>query len=728
MILTKWQKQTRRLRILDGNINRLTSGLLYTKENIIDTMGRKTPLDKIRNIGIIAHIDAGKTTTSERFLFYSGKTYKLGEVDEGTAVMDWMQQEQERGITITSAATSYFWRDSKINLIDTPGHVDFTVEVERSLKVLDGAVVVFCGVGGVEPQSETVWRQADRYKVPRIAFVNKLDRVGSDFFAVIEQMKKRFGKKIASVQLPVGDYSNFSNIIDLINMKLVKYVALSEEKNNIYIEEIPEALIEEAKKRRADLIEAISEFNDKIMDDFVHDRAIEAKDIIATIRKATLSNDFVPVLCGSSLKNVGVQSLLDAICDYLPSPEDIPAIKGKEPKSGEYEERSTSEKAPFCALCFKIATDTFIGRLNYVRVYSGRLSKGSYVYNANLREKERVIKIVQMHSNRQEEINELYAGDIAAIVGLKDTNTGDTLCDEKHQIVLEEMRFPEPVIAQSIEPKVKADEEKIALALKKIKEEDPSFKVTYNEETGQTLIHGMGQLHLDIIVDRLKKEFGVSTHVGQPHVAYKETITKKVSSTGKFIQQSGGHGQYGHVVIQIEPQDSPGKGIEFVDRIKQGAIPKEFISSVKEGIIDASRSGPIMGFPLTDIIVTLVDGSYHEVDSSDVAFKMAAAIALNDGLKKASPILLEPIMDIEVVVPEEYVSFVVGDLSARRAKIVSMSQRVNVKAIRGYIPLAEIFNYATILRSMTQGRGSYTMEPSYYSEVPSHKKEKIVNL
>ncbi|MDP8260183.1 MAG: elongation factor G [Candidatus Gygaella obscura] len=691
-------------------------------------MGRKTPLEKIRNIGIIAHIDAGKTTTSERFLFYSGETYKLGEVDEGTAVMDWMPQEQERGITITSAATSYFWRDCKINLIDTPGHVDFTVEVERSLKVLDGAVVVFCAVGGVEPQSETVWRQADRYNVPRIAFVNKLDRVGSDFFAVVEQIKKRFGKRIAAVQIPVGDYADFDTVIDLINMKLVKYIALSEDKNNVEIKEIPEEFLPKAREYRNILLETISDFNDKIMDSFVHNEDIELNDLVATIRKATLKNEFVPVLCGSSLKNIGVQSLLDAICDYLPSPVDIPAIKGKEAKTGEYEERSTLEKAPFCALCFKIATDTFIGRLSYIRVYSGKITKGTYVYNTNLREKEKIIKIVQMHSNRQEEINELCAGDIAAVVGLKDTYTGDTLCDEKYPIILEEMRFPEPVIAQSIEPKVKADEEKIAIALKKIKEEDPSFKVTYNDETGQTLIHGMGQLHLDIIVDRLKKEFGVSTHVGQPHVAYKETITKKVVSTGKFIQQTGGHGQYGHVVIQIEPQDSPGKGIVFVDRIKQGAIPKEFISSIKKGILNASKSGPIVGFPLTDIIVTLVDGSFHEVDSSDVAFKMAASIALNDGLKKAKPILLEPIMDIEIVLPEEYVSFVVGDLSARRAKIVSMGQRVNVKVIRGYIPLAEIFNYATILRSMTQGRGSYTMEPSYYSEVPSHKKEKIVNL
>ena len=687
-------------------------------------MARKISLEKLRNIGIIAHIDAGKTTTTERILFYTGKTYKLGEVNEGTATMDWMVQEQERGITITAAATTCEWRDSHINIIDTPGHVDFTVEVERSLKVLDGAVVVFCGVGGVEPQSETVWRQADRYEVPKIAFVNKMDRTGSNFLEVIEQMRKRLAANVAAIQLPFGKEADFNGVIDLVERKLILYKdGLG---RDFEVKEIPAEFLAEVEKMHHVLIEKLAEVDDKLMDDYIHGREISVQTIKNTIRKNVIANKFVPVLCGAAFKNKGIQPLLDAVCDYLPSPLDLPAIKGINPESGEYEEIDTSDDAPFCALCFKVATDPYVGKLNYIRVYSGTLNSGSYIYNATKRERERVTKLVKMHANRQEIVESVSTGDIAAAVGLKETKTGDSLCTEKNPILLEAMRFPEPVIQQAVEPRSKDAQEKLGLALHKLEEEDPSFRVLYNQETGQTLIAGMGQLHLEIIIDRILREFNVEATVGQPQVAYRETITRKVSCVGKFISQTGGRGQYGHCVLEIEPQEIPGTGVTFEDKIKSGAIPREFIPSVKQGVLGSAKSGCLASYPVTDVKATLVDGSFHEVDSSELAFQMAGSIAFNDGLKKAGPILLEPIMDVEIIVPEEYMGQVIGDLNARRAKIVSLTQRYNLRIIRVNVPLAEVFNYATVLRSLTQGRASYTMEPSFYAEVPSHIAEKII--
>ncbi len=685
---------------------------------------KKNRLDKIRNIGIIAHIDAGKTTTTERILYHTGKTYKLGEVHEGTATMDWMVQEQERGITITAAATTCFWKDCSINIIDTPGHVDFTVEVERSLKVLDGAVVVFCGVGGVEPQSETVWRQAERYGVPRIAFVNKMDRASSNFFDTLNQIHKKLGANAVPLQLPYKQGDDFKGIIDLIEKKLVLYK--DDLGKEMSILDIPAELSKDAEKFRNELIEKLAEVDDKLIEKYLHNQEITIPEIKAAIRTAVLSNRFVPVLCGASFKNKGIQPVLDAVCDYLPSPLDVPTIKGTDPETGEFEAIAVSDDAPFCAFCFKVATDPYVGKINYIRVYSGTLNSGKYIYNATKREKERVTKLLRMHANHQEIIDSVSSGDIAAAVGLKETKTGDTLCDEANQILIESMKFPEPVIQQAIEPSTRDDQERLGMALHKLIEEDPSFRVTYNHETGQTIISGMGQLHLEIIVDRILREFNVEVQVGFPQVAYRETITKKISSSGKFIQQSGGRGQYGHVVIEMGPQETPGAGITFENKIKGGAIPQEFISSIKQGIFDTSKSGVLAGYPVTDIAVTLVDGSYHEVDSSEMAFKMAAGIALSDGLRKAHSILLEPIMDMEVTAPEEFMGTVIGDLSSRRAKIVSINPRANVRAIRTDIPLAEIFNYATILRSLTQGRASYTMEPSYYTEVPSHIAEKIM--
>ncbi|MFA4842419.1 MAG: elongation factor G [Candidatus Omnitrophota bacterium] len=688
-------------------------------------MMKKIALDKIRNIGIIAHIDAGKTTTTERVLFFTGRTYKIGEVDEGTATMDWMVQEQERGITITSACTTCSWGDFNINIIDTPGHVDFTVEVERSLKVLDGAVVVFCGVGGVEPQSETVWRQAESYNVPRIAFVNKLDRVGSDFQGVIDQMHKKLGANAAAAQIPFGHEETFSGMIDLIENKLIVYK--DETGKDFEVKEIPQDLKEEASHSRTMMLERLAEVDEKIMDKFVHGREIPASDIKQAIRSTVLSNKFVPVFCGSSLRNKGIQPLLDAVCDYLPSPLDISAIKGTNPETGEHEEITVSEKAPFSALSFKVATDPYVGKLNYIRVYSGTLKSGSYIYNASQRARERVTKLVKMHANRQEIVEEIYAGDIAAAVGLKETTTGDTLCTEATPLLIEAMHFPEPVLQQAIEPKTKQAQEKLGLALHKLVEEDPSFRVTYNQETGQTIISGMGQLHLEIIVDRILREFNVEAQVGSPQVAYRETLTKKVISTGKFIQQSGGRGQYGHVVLEMQPQETPGMGVTFEDKIKSGAIPREFISSVKQGVFGAAKSGCLAGYPVTDVKTILIDGSFHEVDSSEMAFQMAAGIAFNDGLRKANPVLLEPIMDIEAVTPEEYLGQIIGDLNSRRAKISAINPRGNARAIRAYVPLAEVFNYATVLRSLTQGRASYTMEPSFYAEVPSNIAEKLTS-
>jgi len=687
-------------------------------------MMRKIALDTIRNIGIIAHIDAGKTTTSERILYYTGKTYKLGEVNEGTATMDWMIQEQERGITITAACTTCKWRDFNINIIDTPGHVDFTIEVERSLKVLDGAVVVFCGVGGVEPQSETVWRQADRYGVPRIAFVNKLDRVGSNFSDAIQQMHKKLGANAAAVQMPYYQQDNLLGMVDLIERKLIVYK--DELGTELDITDVPSNLKEQSEKLHETLLEKIAEADEKIMDSFVHGKKIAVSDIKDAIRRATIKNKFIPVLCGAAFKNKGIQLLLDAICDYLPSPQDLPPIKGTNPQTEDFEEITASDKAPFCALCFKVATDPYVGKINYLRVYSGTLKSGTYIYNASKKIKERITKLVRMHANRQEVIEYIHTGDIVAAVGLKDTKTGDTLCEEANPILIEAMRFPEPVIQQAIEPKTKQDQEKLGFSLHKLAEEDPSFRVSYNQETGETIISGMGQLHLEIVIDRIMREFNVEAQVGEPQVAYRETITKKVSATGKFIQQTGGHGQYGHVVITMEPQEMPGLGITFEDKIKSGAIPREFISSVRNGIMGAAKSGILSGYPVTDTKITLIDGSYHEVDSSEMAFQMAAAIAFSEGLKKANPILLEPIMDMEIDVPEEYMGAIIGDLNSRRAKIISLATRANVRAIRAYIPLAEIFNYATISRSLTQGRASYTMEPSFYTEVPSHIAEKII--
>lgn len=687
-------------------------------------MTRKISLDKLRNIGIIAHIDAGKTTTTERILYYTGKTYKLGEVHEGTATMDWMVQEQERGITITAACTTCKWKDFNINIIDTPGHVDFTIEVERSLKVLDGAVVVFCGVGGVEPQSETVWRQADRYAVPRIAFVNKMDRVGSNFFDAIAQMHQKLGANAAAVQIPYYEQENLLGMVDIIEKKLVTYK--DELGLEMEIKDMPEEFSEQYNKLHNTLLEKIAEVDEKMMDSFVHGQKISASDIRDAIRRAVIQNQFVPVLCGASFKNKGIQPLLDAICDYLPSPQDLPPVKGTNPESGEFEEIIASDKAPFCALCFKVATDPYVGRLNYIRVYSGTLKAGDYLYNASKRVKERITKLIRMHANKQEAIDYVHTGDIAAAVGLKETKTGDTLCTENNPILVESMRFPEPVLQQAIEPKTKVDQEKLGMALHKLAEEDPSFRVTYAQETGETIISGMGQLHLEIVIDRIMREFNVEAQVGSPQVAYREAITKKVNSVGKFIQQSGGRGQYGHCVIEMQPQEIPGQGITFEDKIKSGAIPREFIPAVKQGIFGAAKSGILAGYPVTDVQVTLVDGSFHEVDSSEMAFQMAGALAFTEGLKKAHSILLEPIMDIEIVVPEEYMGAIIGDLNSRRAKIVSISQRGNARAIRAYVPLAEVFNYANVSRSLTQGRASYTMEPSFYAEVPSHIAEKVI--
>ena len=681
-------------------------------------------LEKIRNIGLIAHIDAGKTTTTERILFYTGKTYKLGEVDEGTATMDWMIQEKTRGITITAACTTCFWKEHRINIIDTPGHVDFTVEVERSLKVLDGAVVVFCGVGGVEPQSETVWRQADRYSVARIAYVNKMDREGADFFNTIEMMHKNLKANAAAIQLPYFKDNEFKGVVDLIEEKLITY--RDELGKEIEIKDVPLEFRDQLNKYRKILLEKLAETDDDFLNIFLHSTQIQPQQIKQVIRRLVIKNHFVPVLCGSSLKNKGIQLLLDAIVEFLPSPLDLPPIKGLQPQTQEYEERETSVDAPFCALCFKVASDPYVGKIHYLRVYSGKLSSGQMVYNATKRLKEKVTKLLRMHANHQELIEEIESGDIAAAVGLKETKTGDTLCDESEPILIEGMHFPEPVLSQAIEPKTKQDQERLALALKKLEDEDPSFRVSYNSDTGQTIISGMGQLHLEIMIDRLLREFNVEANVGQPQVSYRETIKKKVISTGKFIQQTGGKGQYGHVVIEMAPQETPGKGITFEDRIKSGAIPKEFIPAIKKGILEASKNGVVIGFPVIDVKVSLLDGSYHEVDSSDFSFQMAGAIAFQEGLKKANPVILEPIMEMEILVPEEYMGQVIGDLNSRRAKIIALSRRASCSSIRLYIPLAETFNYATILRSLTQGRASYTMEPSYYAEVPSHIAEKLI--
>ncbi|MDP3790674.1 MAG: elongation factor G [Candidatus Omnitrophota bacterium] len=683
-----------------------------------------TRIEKLRNIGIIAHIDAGKTTTTERILFATGKIHKLGDVDDGNTSMDFMVQEQERGITIMSAATTCFWKDKNINIIDTPGHVDFTVEVERSLKVLDGAVVVFCAVGGVQPQSETVWRQADKYKVPRIAFVNKMDRTGANFLSVVEQIKARLGSRPLILQIPIGAEGNFKGMIDLVTMKA--YVYKGEDENSTFdVEEIPADLKPLASEYRHKLIEVLGEAHEIVMEKYINEQGIYPNELISYIRHATVAGNIIPVLCGASAKNRGIQPLLDAVVEYMPSPVDIPPVKGKNPETNEDVERKPSEDEKFCGLIFKIKADPFVGKLAYLRVYSGVLKSGEYIYNSTKDVKERLGKLVKMHANKQEIIEFARAGDIVAAVGLKNTKTADTLCDEDNPIVLEAIHFPEPVISMAIEPKTKADEEKLGMALNRLEEEDPTFRVTYNKETGQTIISGMGELHLEIIVDRMLREFNVAANVDKPQVAYKETITKSNRSVGKFVQQSGGRGQYGHVVFDVAPS-AKGTGIVFNNKIIGGAIPREYISSVEEGVIEAAKSGVLAGYPVTDLEVTLVDGSYHEVDSSDIAFKLAARIGLNEAMKNGGAVLLEPIMNLEVEVPEQYMGDVIGDLNSRRVRISAITDRGNLKVVRGDAPLNEMFGYSTTVRSLTQGRATYTMEPSFFQEVPRNISDKIV--
>ena len=685
-------------------------------------MGRAFSLENTRNIGIMAHIDAGKTTTTERILFYTGRTHKIGEVHEGAATMDWMEQEQERGITITSAATTCQWKGKRINIIDTPGHVDFTVEVERSLRVLDGSVTVFCAKGGVEPQSETVWRQADKYSVPRMAFVNKMDIMGADFYNVVDMMKDRLKCNAVPIQLPIGSEDTFKGLIDLIEMKaFVYYDDLGKDERE---EEIPEDMKAKAEEYHNALIEAVAETDEALMEKFFDGEELTVPEIKAAIRKATIANEMVPVLCGTAYRNKGVQNLLDAIVDFMPSPVDIPAIGGTLP-SGEASERKPSDNEPFSALAFKIATDPFVGKLCFFRVYSGTLSSGSYVYNSTKDNKERIGRILLMHANHREDIEMVYSGDIAAAVGLKNTTTGDTLCDEKDPIILESMEFPEPVIRVAIEPKTKAGQEKMGIALAKLAEEDPTFKTYTDDETGQTIIAGMGELHLEIIVDRLLREFKVEANVGNPQVSYRETIRKPIHQEHKYARQSGGKGQYGHVVFDIEPLE-PGAGYEFVNKIVGGAIPKEYIPAVDDGVQGAMQTGVLAGYPVVDFRVTLVDGSYHEVDSSEMAFKIAASMAFKEGCRKADPVILEPIMKVVVNVPEEYMGDVMGDLNSRRGQIQGMEARPGAQEITANVPLSEMFGYATELRSRTQGRGQYSMEPSHFEELPKSIMEQIV--
>ena len=693
-------------------------------------MPRKVTLDNTRNIGIMAHIDAGKTTTTERILYYTGVNYKLGETHEGTATMDWMEQEQERGITITSAATTCYWKGSKdqfpqtrINIIDTPGHVDFTVEVERSLRVLDGSVTVMCAKGGVEPQSETVWRQADHYHVPRMIYVNKMDITGADFFHVLDMVHDRLKANAVPIQLPIGKEDTFRGIIDLVEMDAdIYYDQLGKD---MRVEPIPEDLVDLANEYREKLLDAVSMFDDEIMEMYLEGKEIPTEKIRNAIRQATCAVEMVPVVCGSSYRNKGVQKLLDAIVDYMPAPTDVPAIKGVNPKTDEEEERKSSDDEPFAALAFKIMTDPYVGRLSFFRVYSGTLSTGSSVLNATKGKRERMGRILQMHANHREDIDTVYSGDIAAVVGLKNTTTGDTLCDEKHPIILESMEFPEPVIRVAIEPKTKAGQEKMSVALAKLAEEDPTFRTYTDEETGQTIIAGMGELHLEIIVDRLLREFKVEANVGAPQVAYKETIRKAVDQDTKYARQSGGKGQYGHVKIHVEPNES-GKGYEFVNAVVGGAIPKEYIPAIDAGIQGAMLSGTVAGYPVVDVKVTLFDGSYHEVDSSEMAFKIAGSMAFKEAMRKAEPTLLEPIMKVCVIVPDEYMGDVIGDLNARRGQIQGYEMRSGAQQIDAFVPLAEMFGYATDLRSRTQGRGQYTMEPSHYIELPKGLQEKLI--
>ena len=698
---------------------------VLTVENIkMEEKKELTRIEKLRNIGIIAHIDAGKTTTTERILYNTGMLHKIGDVDDGTTSTDFMIQEKERGITIMSAATTCVWKDKNINIIDTPGHVDFTVEVERSLKVLDGAVVVFCAVGGVQPQSETVWRQANKYNVPRIAFVNKMDRTGANFFSVVEQIEKRLCSKPLILQVPIGAEALFSGVIDLITMKA--YVYKGEDENSSYeVQEVPAEMKPLASEYRHKLIEKLGEANELAMEKYINEEGIYPHEILEYIRHATVTGVIVPVLCGASAKNRGIEPLLDAIIEYLPSPVDILPVKGTNPETKEEVERKPSDDEKFCGLIFKIKADPYVGKLAYLRVYSGVLKSGEYTYNSTKDTRERLGKLVRMHADKQEIVDIARAGDIVAAVGLKNTKTGDTICDEDSPIILEAIRFPEPVISMSIEPKTKADEERLGMSLNRLEEEDPTFKVTYNKETGQTIISGMGELHLEIIIDRMLREFNVAANVDKPQVAYKETITKSSRAEGKFVQQTGGHGQYGHVVFDIAPAQK-GVGILFNNKIIGGAIPREYFKSVEEGVREAAKSGVLAGYPVTDVEVTLVDGSYHEVDSSDIAFRLAAKIGFDNGLKSGGSILLEPIMDLEVEVPEQYLGDVIGDLNSRRVRISAINDAHGLKVVRGFAPLNELFGYSTTVRSLTQGRATYTMEPSFFQEVPRNISEKIV--
>ncbi|BAH05231.1 elongation factor G [Clostridium kluyveri] len=683
-------------------------------------MGREYPLEKFRNIGIMAHIDAGKTTTTERILFYTGRTHKIGEVHEGQATMDWMAQEQERGITITSAATFCKWKGYAINIIDTPGHVDFTVEVERSLRVLDGAVTVLDAKSGVEPQTETVWRQADNYGVPRLVYVNKMDSTGADFYMCVNTLRDRLHCNAIPIQIPIGSESEFKGIVNLVKNEAIIY---EDDLGTVMDEvEIPGDLKDEAEKYRTELIEAISELDEDIMMKYLEGEELTEEEIISAIRKGVISNKIVPVLCGSSYKNKGVQPMIDAVVDFMPSPLDIPPIKGTDPETGEETDRPADDNQPLSALAFKIATDPFVGKLAFTRIYSGIMKSGTYVYNSTKGKKERIARLVKMHSNRREEVDELRAGDLGAIVGLKDTTTGNTLCDEQNAVVLESMEFPEPVIHVAIEPKTKAGQEKMGIALSKLAEEDPTFKTHTDQETGQTIISGMGELHLEIIVDRLQREFKVECNVGKPQVAYKETIRKTVKAEGKFVRQSGGHGQYGHCWIEMSPSE---EGYSFENAIVGGTIPKEYISPIDEGIKQASETGTVAGYPAINFKVKLYDGSYHDVDSSEMAFKIAASMAFKNAMSKADPVLLEPMMRVEVTVPEEYMGDVIGDINSRRGRIEGMDPRAGAQVIRSFVPLSEMFGYATVLRSRTQGRGVYSMTFDHYEEVPKSIQEKI---
>lgn len=687
-------------------------------------MSRDYPLEKTRNIGIAAHIDAGKTTVTERMLYYSGRIHQMGEVHEGAATMDWMQQEQERGITITSAATTCMWQDSRINIIDTPGHVDFTVEVERSLRVLDGVIAVFCAVGGVQPQSETVWRQANRYKVPRIAFVNKMDRVGADFMKVVDRIHDRLGANAVPVQIPIGGEETFEGVVDIVRLKAIRW--LDDLGREFEETDVPDELRQAALEAREHLVEKVAEIDEHLMEKYIEGHKITPEEIKAGIRKGTVTNKLVPVLCGSAFKNKGVQSLMDAVVDYLPSPLDVPPVEGICVKTGEPATREASDKEPFAALAFKIMSDPYVGKLTFFRVYSGQLDRGSNVYNANKGKRERINRMLRMHANHREEVEKVYAGDIIAAVGLNETTTGDTLCNEHHKILLENIHFPDPVIAVAIEPKTKADQDKMAVALGRLSSEDPTFKTHTDEETGQVIISGMGELHLEIILDRLYREFKVEANHGKPQVAYKEAITKPAHAEHRYVKQTGGRGQYGHVIIDVEPVES-GTGFEFVNRVTGGDIPKEYIPAVKAGIEEAMQSGVIAGYPVVDVRVTLTGGSYHEVDSSENAFKMAGSMAFREAVERGAPTLKEPIMQVEVVVPEEFVGDVISDLNSRRGNITHMEVSAgNTQVVDAHVPLAEMFGYATSMRSMSQGRASYTMEPSHYEILPDNLADQIV--